>query len=158
MKGKPDTYVQLFLQPGKHMEIKTKVVRNNPNPLFEETFNFKVRDESFKNFQKQMIILHIIHNDTFSKKDEIKIPLNTIGINQKVSFVREINPVSTPAKPSSGATPDDGLFSKGELICQRPRTKLDHLRGYYKCSWRNRCNPRKTQKNEGQTSLMRGKS
>ena len=41
-ESKPDTYVELYLLPGKHKEVKTKTVKNDPNPLFAETIKFQV--------------------------------------------------------------------------------------------------------------------
>ena len=41
-KGKPDTYVQVYLLPGTHKELKTKVVQNNSSPVFMETMKFQV--------------------------------------------------------------------------------------------------------------------
>merc|ERR1719450_50061 len=38
--GKPDAYVQVYLRPGKHQELKTKVVQNDKNPVFMENYNF----------------------------------------------------------------------------------------------------------------------
>ena len=109
LKGKPDTYVQLYLLPGKHKEVKTKVVKNNPNPLFAETIKFQVPSESL---QDRMLVLHVIDKDTFSKDDklgEVQVPLGTIDLNRKSTFVRELGPVTnivtsyakSPTKSSS---------------------------------------------------------
>ena len=42
MGGKPDPMVNIFLVPGNHKDIKTKVVKNEQNPTFNETFRFQV--------------------------------------------------------------------------------------------------------------------
>ena len=42
MGGKPDPMVNIFLTPGNHKDIKTKVVKNEQNPNFNETFRFQV--------------------------------------------------------------------------------------------------------------------
>ena len=39
---KLDTYVRLFLMPGSHMELKTKCIRNNLNPVYNDEFKFVV--------------------------------------------------------------------------------------------------------------------
>ena len=39
---KADPYVQVHLLPGNHEAVKTKVVKNNYNPMFNETFTFSV--------------------------------------------------------------------------------------------------------------------
>ena len=94
LKGKPDTYVQLYLLPGKHKEVKTKIVKNNPNPLFAETIKFQVPSESLPD---RMLVLHVTDKDTFSKDDklgEVQVPLNSVDLNRKSTFVRELGPVT----------------------------------------------------------------
>ena len=107
LKGKPDTYIQVFLLPGKHKEVKTKVVKNNPNPSFVETIKFQLPLESL---HERMIVLQVIDKDTFTKDDklgEVQIALNSIDLNRRSIFVREIGPVTTitstksPSKSSS---------------------------------------------------------
>ena len=39
---KPDPYVLVHLLPGNHEAFKTKVVKNNYNPMYNETFTFSV--------------------------------------------------------------------------------------------------------------------
>ena len=40
-----DPYVRVFLMPGTHNELKTKVMKNNLNPTFNDEFSFVVRKE-----------------------------------------------------------------------------------------------------------------
>lgn len=40
--GKLDAYVRVFLMPGTHMELKTKIVKNNLNPVYNDEFSFVV--------------------------------------------------------------------------------------------------------------------
>lgn len=40
--GKVDPYVRVFLMPGTHNELKTKVMKNNLNPTFNDEFSFVV--------------------------------------------------------------------------------------------------------------------
>jgi synaptotagmin-1 len=40
--GTSDPYVKLFLLPDKKKKFQTKVVRKSLNPVFNETFVFKV--------------------------------------------------------------------------------------------------------------------
>lgn len=42
LTGKADPYVQVHLLPGSHEVVKTKVVKKNYNPMFNETFTFPV--------------------------------------------------------------------------------------------------------------------
>ena len=114
LKGKPDTYVQLYLLPGKHKEVKTKVVKNNPNPLFAETIKFQVPQETLSD---RMLVLHVVDKDTFSKDDklgEVQVPLHTVDLNRKSTFVRELGPVTnivTSAKsPSKSSSSRDSSY------------------------------------------------
>ena len=114
LKGKPDTYVQLYLLPGKHKEVKTKVVKNNPNPLFAETIKFQVPQETLSD---RMLVLHVVDKDTFTKDDklgEVQVPLHTVDLNRKSTFVRELGPVTnivTSAKsPSKSSSSRDSSY------------------------------------------------
>ena len=40
--GKVDPYVRVYLMPGTHMELKTKMISNNQNPVFNDEFSFVV--------------------------------------------------------------------------------------------------------------------
>ena len=41
--GKSDPFVEVLLVPGKHVEMKTRVIRNNLNPVFDnEVFKTQV--------------------------------------------------------------------------------------------------------------------
>ena len=114
LKGKPDTYVQLYLLPGKHKVTKTKTVKNNPNPLFAETIKFQVPSESLPD---RMLVLHVTDMDTFSKDDklgEVQVPLSTVDLNRKSTFVRELGPVtnilSTAKSPSKSSSSRDSSY------------------------------------------------
>ena len=40
--GKSDPFVSILLVPGDHKEMKTKVVKKNLNPVFDEVFKCEV--------------------------------------------------------------------------------------------------------------------
>ena len=44
LMGKSDPFVKVFLMPGNHKELKTKVIKKNLNPLFNEVFKFVVSE------------------------------------------------------------------------------------------------------------------
>ena len=50
MGGKPDPMVNIFLRPGNLKAVKTKVVKNEQNPTFNETFRFQVFIKFNKSF------------------------------------------------------------------------------------------------------------
>ena len=35
--GKSDPFVEVLFVPGKHVEMKTKVIKNNLNPVFDNS-------------------------------------------------------------------------------------------------------------------------
>ena len=43
--GASDPFVRVYLMPGTHTELKTKVVKNSANPLYNDEFSFVVRGE-----------------------------------------------------------------------------------------------------------------
>ena len=45
--GKSDHFVRVFLVPGTHKELKTRVVKGNLNPVFNEEFSFVVSSIKF---------------------------------------------------------------------------------------------------------------
>lgn len=42
--GRSDPYVKVYVLPDKKKKFETKVCRKTLNPVFNETFVFKVRD------------------------------------------------------------------------------------------------------------------
>ena len=51
MSGTSDPYVKVYLLPDKKKKYETKVHRKTLNPVFNETFIFKVRTELYLKFQ-----------------------------------------------------------------------------------------------------------
>ena len=41
--GKSDPFVKIYLMPGTHHEMKTKVIKKTLNPQFKEQFTFDVK-------------------------------------------------------------------------------------------------------------------
>lgn len=90
LRDKHDTCVQFFILPGRHAEIRSKVVKKNSNPLFVETIKLSLPLESVR---ERTIGLHVIDMNT-SNRGEILIPLNNIDFNQISTFVKKIGPVT----------------------------------------------------------------
>ena len=50
MSGTSDPYVKVFILPDKKKKFETKVHRKTLNPVFNETFVFKVSFQIYRNF------------------------------------------------------------------------------------------------------------
>ena len=44
--GGSDPFVRVYLMPGTHTELKTKIVKNSVNPVYNDEFSFVVRNLS----------------------------------------------------------------------------------------------------------------
>merc|ERR1712127_434301 len=72
--GKVDPYVRVFLMPGTHNELKTKVMKNNLNPTFNDEFSFVI---SPTDVLKKTIVFQVWDQD-IGKDDpqgEVQVPL-----------------------------------------------------------------------------------
>lgn len=93
MSGTSDPYVKVYLLPDKKKKHETKVHRKTLNPVFNETFNFKV---PFAEITSKTLIFAIFDFDRFSKHDqigEVKIPLNTVDLAQTIEEWRDLTSV-----------------------------------------------------------------
>jgi len=73
--GKVDPYVKVFLMPGNHADLKTKVIKKNFNPVFNDEFSFVIDVE---NAQKKTIVFQVFDKDIVGKDDavgEVQVPL-----------------------------------------------------------------------------------
>lgn len=95
MCGTSDPYVKLYLMPDKKKKFETKVHRKTLNPIFNETFNFKV---PYAEVTTKTLVFAIYDFDRFSKHDqigEVRIPLNTIDLAQTIEEWRSLTKVKT---------------------------------------------------------------
>ena len=46
LMGGSDPFVRVYLMPGTHTELKTKIVKNSVNPVYNDEFSFVVRNLS----------------------------------------------------------------------------------------------------------------
>merc|ERR1719336_2177217 len=79
--GKVDPYVRVYLMPGTHMELKTKIVKNNLNPVYNDEFSFVL---SPNDVRKKTIVFQVYDKDTIGKDDgigEIQIPLWLVDLD-----------------------------------------------------------------------------
>jgi len=106
--GKSDPYVRVYLMPGTHMELKTKIVKNNLNPVYNDEFSFVL---SPNDVRKKTIVFQVFDKDTFGKDDgigEIQIPLWTVDLDIETDATMELSPVTK------------GKDNKPILIARRP--------------------------------------
>jgi len=92
MSGTSDPYVKVFLLPEKKKKFETKVHRKTLNPVFNETFIFKV---AFAEVASKTLVFSVYDFDRFSKHDQIGqllIPLNSIDLGQIIEEWRDIQP------------------------------------------------------------------
>uniref|UniRef100_A0A0N5AWQ6 Synaptotagmin-1 n=1 Tax=Syphacia muris TaxID=451379 RepID=A0A0N5AWQ6_9BILA len=66
--GTSDPYVKLYLLPEKKKKFQTKVQRKSLNPVFNETFTFKV---PFSDIGSQTLVLDVFDFDRFGKHDQV---------------------------------------------------------------------------------------
>ncbi|VDD79808.1 unnamed protein product [Mesocestoides corti] len=95
MCGTSDPYVKVFLLPNKKKKFETKVHRKTLNPVFNETFVFKL---TYAEISGTTLVLYIYDFDRFSKHDQIgqlKIPLGSIDLCQTLEEWRPIEPTDS---------------------------------------------------------------
>lgn len=95
MCGTSDPYVKVYLMPDKKKKFETKVHRKTLNPVFNETFNFKL---PYAEITTKTLVFAVYDFDRFSKHDqigEVKIPLNTIDLAQTIEEWRNLTKVET---------------------------------------------------------------
>ena len=59
--GKSDPFVRVFVMPGNHKELKTKVIKRNQNPLFNEVLKFVVSVYCYKYEALDYFVLRFLH-------------------------------------------------------------------------------------------------
>ncbi|XP_066938377.1 synaptotagmin 1 isoform X11 [Macrobrachium rosenbergii] len=90
MGGTSDPYVKVYLLPDKKKKFETKVHRKTLNPVFEETFTFKV---PYADIMSKTLVFGIYDFDRFSKHDqigEVKIPLCQVDLAQTIEEWRDL--------------------------------------------------------------------
>ncbi|MED6238674.1 Synaptotagmin-2 [Ilyodon furcidens] len=89
--GTSDPYVRVFVLPDKKKKFDTKVHKKTLNPVFNETFTFKI---PFTEMGGKTLVMAVYDFDRFSKHDiigEIKIPMNTLDLAKPIEEWRDLD-------------------------------------------------------------------
>lgn len=89
--GTSDPYVKVYVLPDKKKKYDTKVHKKTLNPVFNETFIFKI---PFQEMGGKTLVMSVFDFDRFSKHDvigEIKIPLNSLDLAQPIELWRDLD-------------------------------------------------------------------
>ncbi|CAG5098639.1 Oidioi.mRNA.OKI2018_I69.XSR.g15847.t1.cds [Oikopleura dioica] len=90
LNGTSDPYVKVYVLPDKKKKFETKVQKKSLNPVFDETFNFKVL---YKEIGSKTVVLAVYDFDRFGKHDiigKIEVPLNSIDLGQIFETTKEL--------------------------------------------------------------------
>lgn len=90
MGGTSDPYVKVYLLPDKKKKYETKVHRKTLNPIFNETFNFKV---NYNEIGEKTLVFAIYDFDRFSRHDiigEVRIPMNQVDLGSVLEEWRDL--------------------------------------------------------------------
>ena len=97
--GKSDPFVRVFLMPGNHKELKTKVIKKNLNPLFNEVFKFVI---SLDEVKRKTVVFQVFDWDKVSKTDpmgEVQIPLGHLNLPNPTDEWRNLHKITGKEKP-----------------------------------------------------------
>ncbi|CAK6967195.1 synaptotagmin-2 [Scomber scombrus] len=89
--GTSDPYVKIVLHPEKKKKYDTKVHKKTLNPVFNETFVFKV---PYEDLGGKTLVMSVYDYDRFSKHDvigEVKIPMNTIDLGRPIEEWKDLD-------------------------------------------------------------------
>ncbi|KAG8198552.1 hypothetical protein JTE90_026453 [Oedothorax gibbosus] len=91
LSGSSDPYVKVYILPDKKKKYETKVHRKTLNPVFNETFNFKI---PYGEIASRTLVFAVLDFDRFSKHDqigEIKIPLGSLDLAQTTTEWKDVS-------------------------------------------------------------------
>ncbi|KTG44324.1 hypothetical protein cypCar_00009593 [Cyprinus carpio] len=89
--GTSDPYVKVFILPDKKKKFDTKVHKKTLNPVFNESFVFKI---PYQELGGKTLVMSVYDYDRFSKHDiigEVKLPMNTLDLGQPIEEWRDLD-------------------------------------------------------------------
>jgi len=94
--GTSDPYVKVYLLPDKKKKYETKVHRKTLNPVFNESFTFKV---PYSDVGGKILTFAIYDFDRFSRHDiigEVKVPLSSVDLGRVIEEWRDLQSAEVP--------------------------------------------------------------
>nr|WDE41110.1 synaptotagmin 1 [Schizocardium californicum] len=94
--GTSDPYVKVYLLPDKKKKYETKVHRKTLNPVFNESFTFKV---PYSDVGGKILTFAIYDFDRFSRHDiigEVKVPLSSVDLGRVIEEWRDLQSAEIP--------------------------------------------------------------
>uniref|UniRef100_A0A673JFV9 Synaptotagmin n=1 Tax=Sinocyclocheilus rhinocerous TaxID=307959 RepID=A0A673JFV9_9TELE len=91
--GTSDPYVKVFILPDKKKKFDTKVHKKTLNPVFNESFVFKI---PYEELGGKTLVMSVYDYDRFSKHDiigEVKLPMNTVDLGQPIEEWKDLDSV-----------------------------------------------------------------
>ncbi|KAJ8383820.1 hypothetical protein AAFF_G00213900 [Aldrovandia affinis] len=91
--GTSDPYVKVFILPDKKKKFDTKVHKKTLNPVFNESFVFKI---PYQELGGKCLVMSVYDFDRFSKHDiigEVKLQMNQIDLGQPIEEWRDLESV-----------------------------------------------------------------
>ncbi|XP_074872467.1 synaptotagmin-5 [Carettochelys insculpta] len=88
--GTSDPYVKVFLLPEKKKKYETKVHRKTLNPMFNESFTFKI---PYAELGGRTLVMAVYDFDRFSKHDaigELRVPMSSLDLAQPIEEWRDL--------------------------------------------------------------------
>ncbi|XP_014372744.1 synaptotagmin-5 [Alligator sinensis] len=88
--GTSDPYVKVFLLPEKKKKHETKVHRKTLNPIFHETFTFKI---PYAELGGRTLVMAVYDFDRFSKHDaigEVRVPMSSVDLAHIIEEWRDL--------------------------------------------------------------------
>ncbi|KAG7254984.1 hypothetical protein CRUP_006596 [Coryphaenoides rupestris] len=121
--GTSDPYVKVFVLPDKKKKFDTKVHKKTLNPVFNETFVFKI---PFQEMGGKTLVMSVYDFDRFSKHDvigDIKFPMNTLDLAKPIEEWRDLD---------SADQEEINLLQNGKRLKKKKTTvKKNTLNPYY---------------------------
>uniref|UniRef100_A0A914UWQ0 C2 domain-containing protein n=1 Tax=Plectus sambesii TaxID=2011161 RepID=A0A914UWQ0_9BILA len=97
--GTSDPYVKLYLLPEKKKKFQTKVVRKSLNPVFNETFVFKV---PYSEVAGQTLVFNVYDFDRFGKHDQIGVVQVNLGRIDLATVIEQTVNIESPPENRLG--------------------------------------------------------